>query len=106
MDFIHRCKTCATYVIAALAWLAVSAASASAQAGTVSGRVTTAAGLALSDTRVVIVGTTLGAMTNAEGRYTIRGIPSGGHEVRVSRVGLLARTKENGHPSSGWNGNT
>ena len=95
MDFIrrHRCRTGVSYLVAAFAWLAVSAFSASAQQATVVGRVTTAAGLPLSDTRVVIVGTTLGAMTNAEGRFTIRGIPAGPHEVRVSRVGLLEQKK-------------
>jgi len=74
-------------IVVALAVIAASAATASAQQATLSGRVITGVGQPLSDSRVIIVGTTLSALTNAEGRYTLRGIPAGTVEVRVIRVG-------------------
>jgi TonB-dependent SusC/RagA subfamily outer membrane receptor len=80
-------------IVAALVLLTLSSVAVSAQPGTLSGRVTTGVGLPLNDTRVVVIGTTLGAMTSAEGRYTIRGIPSGTVEIRVSRVGFLEQKK-------------
>src|SRR5687768_14182761 len=65
-----------------------------AQAATISGRVTAAeTGQPLSDSRVYVVGTTLIASTNAEGRYTIRGVPSGPASVRVIRVGYSEQKK-------------
>jgi TonB-linked SusC/RagA family outer membrane protein len=67
---------------------AVSApALAQAQSGTITGRVTAAAGGApLVESRVFVVGTNTVASTNAEGRYTMRVNP-GTHDVRVIRVG-------------------
>lgn len=37
--------------------------------------------------QVVIVGTQRGALTDAEGRYSISGVPAGTHDVRARRVG-------------------
>ena len=37
--------------------------------------------------QVVIVGTQRGALTDAEGRYSITGVPAGTHDVRARRVG-------------------
>jgi TonB-linked SusC/RagA family outer membrane protein len=74
--------------------LIVSAGVAGAQPATISGRVT-AEGTQqpLSDSRVYVVGTTLIATTNAEGRYTIRGVPAGAAQVRVIRVGYQEQKK-------------
>ena len=41
----------------------------------------------LQEARVVLIGTTLFATSGPDGRYAIRGVPSGAHEVRVIRVG-------------------
>ena len=41
---------------------------------------------------VVVVGSSLGAATNAEGRFVIRRVPVGTHSVRVSSIGYLATT--------------
>ncbi|AHG88826.1 TonB-dependent outer membrane protein, SusC/RagA [Gemmatirosa kalamazoonensis] len=67
---------------------------AGAQQATISGQVT-AAGTAqpLPDSRVYVVGTTLIATTNAEGRYSIRGVPAGQAQVRVIRVGYTEQKK-------------
>ncbi len=52
------------------------------QQGSVSGRVTDAAsGAPIGAAQVAIVGTTLGAQTNMEGQYTIRGVTPGRVEV-------------------------
>lgn len=94
MDFRQRSRgNRLRSIITTLALLTVSTTAASAQQATLSGRVTTGVGLPLSDTRVVVMGTTLGAMTSAEGRYTIRGVPPGAVEIRVSRVGFLEQKK-------------
>ena len=63
------------------------------QPATLSGRVTTGVAQPLSDSRVVINGTALAATTNADGRFTIRGVPVGPVEVRVFRVGYLEQKK-------------
>ena len=62
--------------------------------GTVSGRVTEVAGGAgLASAQVTIVGTTIGAVTNAEGRFTLRGVPSGTVTVRAARIGYAEAKK-------------
>jgi TonB-linked SusC/RagA family outer membrane protein len=80
----------------ALALLAVVAlpAVAVAQQATISGRVTAeGSGEALPDTRVFLVGTALGVATGPDGRYTLRGVPTGTLEVRVIRVGYSEQKK-------------
>jgi hypothetical protein len=42
---------------------------------------------------VVVVGSSLGASTNAEGRFVIRRVPVGTYSVRVSSIGYLAITE-------------
>src|SRR5215210_3757219 len=61
---------------------------ASAQQGTISGHVTVQGGAApLGQARVFVVNSNLVATTNAEGVYTIRGVPAGNVDVHVIRVG-------------------
>jgi TonB-linked SusC/RagA family outer membrane protein len=56
--------------------------------GAVSGRVTVQGSDApLANARVLVVNTTLGTTTGADGRYTLRGVPVGAADVRVLRVG-------------------
>lgn len=58
------------------------------QQGTITGRVTDAtSGQPIPSVQIAIVGTTLGALTNSEGVYTIRGVSPGTVEVRALRVG-------------------
>ena len=79
----------------ALATLAGAAAPAvaMAQAGTISGRVTAASTTPLSDGRVMLVGTSVTTLTNADGRYILRNVPPGTVEVRVLRVGYTEQKK-------------
>ena len=61
---------------------------------TLTGRVTEVAGGAgLASAQVTIVGTTLGAVTNAEGRFTLRGVPTGAITVRAARIGYAEAKK-------------
>src|SRR6185437_5474755 len=85
------------YLRSALATLALVAlpAAARAQAGTtITGRVT-ASGTnePLGEGRVMLVGTSIAATTNSDGKYTLRGVPSGTVEVRVIRVGYTEQKK-------------
>lgn len=64
-------------------------------AQTISGRVTAKdAGAPISDARVVVVGTSLFTVTNADGRYTLWRVPTGPQSVRVSRLGYLEQKQE------------
>ena len=42
----------------------------------------------LGDVQIQVVGTNLGARTDAEGRYTIRGVPAGPQSLRANRIGF------------------
>ncbi|HEV8362003.1 MAG TPA: SusC/RagA family TonB-linked outer membrane protein [Gemmatimonadaceae bacterium] len=67
---------------------------AQAQQTTVTGRVTAReSGEALTDVRVIVLGTSLFTVTNAEGRYTLRGVPAGTHTIRTIRVGFVEQKK-------------
>ncbi|HXF94647.1 MAG TPA: SusC/RagA family TonB-linked outer membrane protein [Gemmatimonadales bacterium] len=73
-----------------LAW----PAAATAQQGRVEGRVTDqASGQPIAGARVVIVGTTLVTLTNAEGRYALVNVPAGQATVRVTAIGYGAASR-------------
>jgi TonB-dependent SusC/RagA subfamily outer membrane receptor len=58
------------------------------QTGTITGRVTeSGTGQPVADANVVVVGTTRGARTDAEGRYRIADVPAGTAQVRALRIG-------------------
>ena len=62
--------------------------------GTVTGRVTGKdAGQPISEARVEVVGTTLVVATGADGRFTIRSVPTGSWTVRVLHVGFQEQKK-------------
>jgi TonB-linked SusC/RagA family outer membrane protein len=87
--------------LAAIILLAIPTAG-QAQQTTISGRVTAAGtGEPLVEGRVQLVGTSVVAVTNAEGRYTLRGAPAGPVEVRVIRVGFAELKKAVTVPASG-----
>lgn len=78
--------------LASLALLLVSAGTLAAQ-GTVTGLVTDKGnGQPLVGARVVVVGTSLIASTNAEGRYRLANVPGGTQQVRASQIGYAAAT--------------
>src|SRR5687768_17332364 len=65
-----------------------------ATTATISGRVTARGGTEpLPDTRVILVGTSIFGVTNAEGRFTLRNVPPGNVEVRVLRVGYVEQKR-------------
>lgn len=74
-----------------LAALGTIAASAGAQTptGAISGRVTTAAsGEPVAGATIRVGATRFGAVTEADGRYTVRAVPAGTYVVRVVRLGF------------------
>lgn len=58
-----------------------------AQSGTVTGKATTKSGEPLPAANVMIVGTTMGAATDADGVYTIENVPVGVVKVKISTLG-------------------
>ena len=84
----------AAALVALLSATGMSPQAAAQQPTTVTGRVTAAeSNEPLSDVRVIVVGTTVFTVTNADGRYTLRGVPAGNPEVRVLRVGYTEQKK-------------
>lgn len=68
---------------------------AAAQQASVSGRVTdSASGRPVASAQVVIVGTSLGAQTNADGVYTIRGAAAGPATLRILSIGYGEQTQQ------------
>ncbi|MDQ6831563.1 MAG: SusC/RagA family TonB-linked outer membrane protein [Gemmatimonadota bacterium] len=77
-----------------LVTLAAGASRLGAQQTTISGKITDAqTGAPLAAVQVQIVGTTLGAQSNAEGTYAIRGSASGVVQVRANRIGYAEQKK-------------
>lgn len=64
------------------------------QTGTLTGVVTSQSAAPLSEVQVYIVGTQLGGLTTATGRYTIRNLVPGTYEVRAIRIGYDQVTHE------------
>ena len=96
-EFTMRVKDLRAWVAAAVcgvALLAAAAARADAQTSTVNGRVTARENAGpLSDVRVVVISSNVFAITNADGRYSLRNVPSGGVDIRVLRVGYQEQKK-------------
>ncbi len=75
-------------VLAALVALAGWAGPARAQTGAISGAVTDAAsGRPLSNAQITVVGTGIGSIGNADGRYVLLNVPTGEHTVQVTLIG-------------------
>lgn len=76
---------------AALAVLALALlpATLAAQApGRIAGTVTSQEGTPVHGAQVSVLGTRLGALTNAAGQFVVTGVPAGAHEVRIAYVGF------------------
>ena len=61
---------------------------AQADTGSVSGRVTDAKNEGLPGVTVLVEGTSIGGSTNADGAYTIGGVPAGPHTLVISFIGF------------------
>ena len=64
-------------------------AAAAQQVGTITGQIN-ASGTRqpISGVQVLVVGTTIGGLTNAEGRFTLSNVPVGAHTVRATSLGF------------------
>lgn len=82
---------------AAAVALAVALSSLTLQAqstGTIRGRITdAAAGRGLADAQIVVDGTRLGAISGANGEFTLAGVPSGTRNIVVRRLGYQPATR-------------
>ena len=86
----------------AIATLLAAPAVAQSQQATITGKVTaTGSGQPLVEARVQVVGQSIVTSVNAEGRYTLRGVPAGTIEVRVIRVGYVEQKKSVTVPPGG-----
>jgi outer membrane receptor protein involved in Fe transport len=77
--------------IAALSLVAMSTLR--AQSGVVRGDVSDAAGRPVAAARVVVVGSTLGTESRADGTFELRAVPAGTRTLRAQRIGYHAGTE-------------
>lgn len=74
--------------------LTVSQLPAQGTGGTISGKVVDSTSTQpLANIQIQVVGTTRGALTRADGGYTIPGVPAGAHTVRAARIGYNPQTQ-------------
>ncbi|HET7585928.1 MAG TPA: SusC/RagA family TonB-linked outer membrane protein [Gemmatimonadaceae bacterium] len=72
------------------------------QVGTITGRVVDADDQQpLPEVQVLVVGTTIGARTGADGRYRISGVSAGQHTLRTLRLGYASATLRVDVPAGG-----
>ncbi|HKG92455.1 MAG TPA: TonB-dependent receptor [Gemmatimonadaceae bacterium] len=77
-----------------LALPALPAARARAQAtGRITGMVTAEGGRPISSVNILVVGTTIGAVTNDSGRFVIASVPAGTRQLQARRLGFAASTQ-------------
>ena len=62
-------------------------------AATITGHVTDGTGRPLANAQVFVVGTQLRALTSAEGRYSLAGVPTGTHTVRAMLIGFAPQAR-------------
>ncbi|MFW6192355.1 MAG: TonB-dependent receptor [Gemmatimonadota bacterium] len=84
----RRTGALATIIAAALALLAGPAFA--QQTGQITGTVTDADGQPLNNAEVRVVDSRLGTLTDADGAFTLTGVPAGTHRLAVSHVGHRA----------------
>lgn len=85
---LRTVRTTLAFAAAFLAAVPLRVSAQSGQQGSITGRVTDAAsGQPIGAAQIAVVGTTLGAQTNTDGQYTIRGVNAGTVQVRVLRLG-------------------
>jgi iron complex outermembrane recepter protein len=77
-------------VWAACLWLTSLDVVQAQNAGSVRGRVTGEDGRALAGAQVMLVGSTRGTLTNAQGQYMLLGVPAGSHTIEVRQIGFRA----------------
>ena len=102
MSFSSRLAT-ALGVVAAVAGLAAWSPAAAQQTGTVSGDVTAAgSNEPLSGVSITVSGTNLSVVTNPQGHYVLRNVPSGrAVTLRALRIGYVEQTRSVTVPAGG-----
>ncbi len=65
------------------------------QTGQITGRVMSSEGEPLADVQVSLQGTTLGTLSNAEGRFLLLNVPVGIYQVNAQRLGFATRSQTN-----------
>lgn len=80
--------------VALLALLGLVYSNVAAQTGTVTGSVVGEDGKPLAYANVILVGTTLGAMSLSDGKFTIVGVPAGTYKVRAMMMGYKNSDKD------------
>ena len=73
--------------------LALAAAPVVAQTGTVTGAVQDATGQPLAGAQVSVEGTTIGGLSNNDGRYLLNAVPAGDHDITVVLLGYTGMTQ-------------
>src|SRR5678810_1265432 len=76
----------------ALAFTLVTTRSLGAQ-GAITGRITSEVNQPIADARVLVIGSTVSAVTGEDGRYTLKNIPNGSVEIQALRVGFRSEKK-------------
>jgi TonB-linked SusC/RagA family outer membrane protein len=80
---------------AAMALVPFGRATAQQNTGTIAGRVVEAEGQRpIAEAQIVVVGTTRGARTDADGRYRLTSVPAGSVTLRVARIGFQSTTRQ------------
>ena len=77
----RRRRTVVQFAAACLAVLLPVSRAAAQTSGTITGTVTGEAGNVLANAQVSLVGTTLGTMSNASGKYTIVNVPAAAYRI-------------------------
>ena len=79
------------WAITALVGIALASPAAAQNRGTVTGQVIDAASnQPLSNVQIFVPGTSLGTLTNAQGRFLLVNVPAGQQEIRANRLGYTA----------------
>lgn len=93
MKTLLRCLPC-LLLCALPPWILAPAPALAQARGTITGRVIDAASQQpVSAAQISIVGTTMGALTNEDGRFVIPNVPVGAVTVRAARLGYRPETK-------------
>lgn len=79
-------------LLSGLCMLVLTAASAGAQSGQISGTVTDLNAAPVAGAQVSVVGMTQGTLTNSSGQFLLTGIPAGSHQLRVQFTGYRTAT--------------
>ncbi|MFN8665663.1 MAG: TonB-dependent receptor [Gemmatimonadaceae bacterium] len=93
LDSLRRLRVVARALAGSFFLASIAQAQAPVPTGRIVGRVIDAAsGLGLSDVGIQVVGTTLGAMSGVDGRYTIKNVPAGTVTIQFRRIGFTPKT--------------